>query len=470
MTSLKSIRGRLVGSCLLIILVVTVIFGAFLMFVLRQYYYNDIGSILENRAWTAANTYSLIYNTNSLDQNADEFLKSIIVSSSENVQVQIIDTDGAIIADSENSVSVGTKLNDPDVINVLKGQQSTKWIAKTQLSHEPAIFVSHHLTVDNNVVGVVRLISSLSGVNAVMVKIMHVLAGVGTVILLIVLLLSYLLSTTIIKPVKEITVAAEQIAQGKLDVRVPKRYDDEVGKLAVTLNHMAEELSKHKKLTEDFISSTSHELRTPLTSIKGWASTLNTGNFTDMTEVKEGLKIIENETDRLALLVNDLLDFSKLTSKKTSLGLEAVDVGEFLCEIRNQMNPRAQRKGIFLGIDIEDDLALIKADRNRLKQVMINILDNSLKYSQEGGRIMISCRSKDNGILISVEDSGIGIPEEDLPRVKEKFYKVSTSFSGNGLGLAICDEIINLHNGKLDISSVLGEGTKVDIYLPLPAS
>ena len=454
----------------MIILVVTVIFGAFLVFVIRQYYYNDIESILKNKAWTAANTYSLIYAANSLDQNADEFLKSTIVSSSEKVQVQIIDTEGAILADSENSLSVGAKVNNPDVISALKGQKPTKWIAKTPLSHEPIIFVSYPLTVDNKVIGVVRLISSLSEVNAVMVKIVLLLAGVGTVILLIVLLLSYLLSTTIIKPVKEITVAAEEIAQGKLDVRVPKRYDDEVGKLAVTLNHMAEELSKHKKLTEDFISSTSHELRTPLTSIKGWASTLNSGDFADMAEVKEGLKIIENETDRLALLVNDLLDFSKLTSKRTSLGLEAVDVGEFLCEIRNQMNPRAQRKGIFLGIEVEDDLALIKADRNRLKQVMINILDNSLKYSQEGGRIMISCQSKENEILISIEDSGIGIPEEDLPKVKEKFYKVSTSFSGNGLGLAICEEIVNLHNGRLDISSVFGKGTKVDIYLPLPAS
>jgi len=188
-----------------------------------------------------------------------------------------------------------------------------------------------------------------------------------------------------------------------------------------------------------------------------------------MDEIREGLKIIENETDRLVLLVNELLDFSKLASKNTSLKIEDVKIEEFLCEIKNQMNPRAQRQGIKLNLEVDDDLDLIRADRNRLKQVMINILDNSLKYTPEGGEIKISAQSKKEEILISIEDTGVGIPEDDLHRVKEKFYKARSSFSGNGLGLAICDEIIKMHNGRFEISSILGEGTKVDIFLPTAA-
>ncbi len=431
---------------------------------LRQYYYVNTEMTLEREAMFAANSCNLYTGKDNLQKSAKTLLDSIRRTTSS--QVQIIDSDGIVLADSIEGLGVGYKVNSSDVESSLKGKPSNS-IGNILFTNDTAISVSHPIKVDDKVIGVVRLISTLSKVNWIMVMDGLVLLLVDIAILLVVLLLSYFLSTTIIKPVKEITIAAEEIAQGKLDVRVPKRYDDEVGKLAITLNYMAKELSNHQKLTNDFIASISHELRTPLTSIKGWAATLNSGGFTDMGEIKEGLGIIENETDRLALLVNELLDFSKLTSKSASLGMEAIDVGEFICEIRNQMNPRAQRQGIDLGLEIEYDMALIKADRNRLKQVMINILDNSLKYTQEGGRIKISCQSKEDEVLIGIEDSGIGIPEDDLPKVKEKFYKVSTSFSGNGLGLAICDEIISLHNGRLEISSEFGVGTRVEIYLPL---
>lgn len=468
MTSLKSIRGRLVGSYLIIILLTIIIFNSILVFMLRQYYYSNIETILDREAQFAANSYNLYTVTDSLDQNAKMLLDNIIVNTY--AQVQIIDNEGKVLADSEENWPVGYKVGYPDVESAIKGKTLAKWIGKVSSTHEPIVSVSQPLIVDNEIVGVVRLVSSLSEVDSVIMRMVLFLVVIGIIVVLFVLILSYFLSTTIIKPVKEITIAAEEIAKGRLDVSVPIRYDDEVGKLAVTLNYMAKEISNHQKLKDEFIASISHELRTPLTSIKGWASTLNSGGFTDMGEIREGLEIIESETDRLSLLVNELLDFSKLASKSTSLGIEALDVGEFLCEIRNQMNPRAHRQGVALELEIEDDMALINADRNRLKQVMINILDNSLKYTQEGGKINISGQCKEDEILISIEDTGIGIPEDDLPKVREKFYKVKTSFSGNGLGLAICDEIISLHNGRIEIGSVFGEGTRVDIFLPLPAA
>lgn len=466
MTRLKSIRGRLVGSHLIIILLTVTIFSCILVFLLRQYYYGDVETILNEQAEFAANSYSNYTDVESLEQNAKKLLDNIFVNTY--AQVQIIDVEGKILADSEESWSVGAKVNHPDVQKAIKSKKKTRWIGEVSLTYERVFSISQPIIVKDDIIGVVRLTSTLTEIDSIILKMVLFFIVIGIVVVLLVLAVSYFLSGTIIKPVKEITNAAEEIALGRLEVRVPKRYDDEVGKLAVTLNHMAEEISNHQKLKDDFIASISHELRTPLTSIKGWASTLNSSDFSDVDEFREGLEIIENETDRLALLVNELLDFSKLASKSTSLGIDALDVGEFLCEIRNQMNPRAQRQGIMIELEVEDDLALIKADRNRLKQVMINILDNSLKYTQEGGQIKISGQSKKEEIIISIEDTGIGIPEDDLHKVKEKFYKVSTSFSGNGLGLAICDEIVRLHNGRIELSSIFGKGTRVDVFLPLP--
>lgn len=466
MTRLKSIRGRLVGSYLIIILLTVTIFSCILAFLLKQYYYGDVETILNEQAKFAANSYRNYTNVESLEQNAEKLLDNIIVSTY--AQVQIIDVNRKLLADSEESWLVGTIVDYSDVQNAIISRNRTRWIGEVSLTYERVFSISQPIIIDEEVIGVVRLTSTLTEIDKIILKMVLFFVVIGIVVVMLVLVVSFFLSTTIIKPVKEITNAAGEIALGRLEVRVPKRYDDEVGKLAVTLNHMAEELANNQKLKDDFIASISHELRTPLTSIKGWASTLNSSDFSDLSEIQEGLEIIENETDRLTLLVNELLDFSKLASKNTSLGSEVVDVEEFLCEIRKQMNPRAQRQGIMLELEVENDLPLIKADRNRLKQVMINILDNSLKYTQKGGQIRISGQSIKEEILISIEDTGIGIPEDDLQRVKEKFYKVSTSFSGNGLGLAICDEIIKLHNGRIEISSVFGKGTKVDMFLPLP--
>lgn len=464
MTSLKSIRGRLVGSYLIIILLTVTIFSSILVLLLRQYYYGEVEAILTEQAEFAANSYSSYDEGDGLEQNAKKLLDNIFVNTY--AQVQILDTNGEILADSEDSRLIGTMINSPDVLSVIKNKKKKSWIGDATSTFEHVFSISQPIIVEDELVGVVRLISTLTGIDTIIFRLVLFFVTIGLIVVVVVLAVSFLLSSTIIKPVKEITNAAHEMALGKLDVRVSKRYDDEVGKLAVTLNYMAEELANHQKLKDEFIASISHELRTPLTSIKGWASTLNTSDFNDMTEIREGLEIIEGETDRLALLVNELLDFSKLASKNAPLGVEAIEVGAFLCEIRNQMYPRAQRQGVTLELFIEDDMAMLKADRNRLKQVMINILDNSLKYTQEGGQIKISGASKDNGILISVEDTGIGIPQDDLHKVKEKFYKVSTSLSGNGLGLAICDQIISLHNGKLDISSDFGKGTRVDVFLP----
>ena len=230
---------------------------------------------------------------------------------------------------------------------------------------------------------------------------------------------------------------------------------------------MAEEILKREQIKNDFISSISHELRTPLTSIKGWAITLKSEEFRDDELLIDGLNIIETESDRLAQMVEDLLDFSRFISGRITLEKEAFNLRDTLNMIATQYSPRAKSNNIKFILNISDEIQTILADENRIKQVLINLLDNSLKFTPEGGEVFLSAYKEDKNIILSVKDNGIGIPEEDLPNVKEKFYRGKNKNANSGIGLSICDEIMKLHDGELEIESKVNEGTIVRAILPI---
>ena len=324
--------------------------------------------------------------------------------------------------------------------------------------------VSEPLKVRGNVEGLIRFVTSLEEVNSLINRNIITYSLVALIVIIISTVVSILISKTIIYPIKNVTDTAKLMAKGELSVRADKKYDDEVGSMADTLNYMAEEILKNEKLKNDFISSVSHELRTPLTSIKGWALTLKLKEFTDIEKRKAGLDIIVEESERLSSLVEELLDFSRFQSGRITLNIEELNIEELLSSILRQMQPRAKRNKISLKLDI-NKLPIIKGDRSRLKQVFINIVDNALKFTQEGGYISIYTEIDDEYLSIFVEDNGIGIKPENLKKVKEKFFKEDNKKSGNGIGLAICNEIIILHEGKLEIESNIQSGTKVKVCL-----
>jgi signal transduction histidine kinase len=306
----------------------------------------------------------------------------------------------------------------------------------------------------------------LAVIDQVVNTITYVLVGTGLVVILIALTVSLLLSRTLTIPIRNLTSTAEKMAKGNFAVRANKRSNDELGKLADTLNFMANEVQRNNKLKNEFISSVSHELRTPLTSIKGWAVTLQ-ADATNRHLLNDGLEIIEQESDRLTDLLEELLDFSKLEAGRLTLHIEQVDVHALLQYMEKQITPRAQRQGIAFLVNIHQELPKIQADENRLKQVLINVLDNALKFTSYGGRMEMNAAVVDKHLHITVSDSGEGISPEDLAHVMEKFYKGKHKTEGSGLGLAISRDIIELHGGKLTIDSAVGQGTKVGIRLPL---
>jgi signal transduction histidine kinase len=263
-----------------------------------------------------------------------------------------------------------------------------------------------------------------------------------------------------------VTSVAEGMAAGNFQIKSRRKRDDEIGKLSDTLNYMADEITKREKLKNDFISSVSHELRTPLTSIMGWAITLQSEKFQQKEMLNDGLGIIAKESERLTQMVEELLDFSKFISGRIKLEYERVNLTDILEHIRKQLTPRAARDNIDLTVSYPENIPDLLTDSNRLKQLFINILDNALNFTASGGFVRFQTEASEKEYTFTITDSGCGIAAQELPMVKEKFYKGRSSHSQNGIGLSICEEIVNLMGGRLEISSEVNVGTTVVITLP----
>ncbi len=249
---------------------------------------------------------------------------------------------------------------------------------------------------------------------------------------------------------------------------------DELSELARNLNSMAEELSSTDKMKNDFISTVSHEMKTPLTAIKGWAETLLTVGDTDPDLTKRGLEVIVDESSRLTGVVEDLLDLSKISNGRLTLKYAKIDLLAELDDTIFVFKDRSMREGIDLSYNAPSEPAPAEGDAARIKQVFVNVLDNAFKYTEQGGTVTVLATrtppaegEKKGWLMVQVEDTGCGISAEELPKVKRKFYKSNISVKGSGIGLAVCDEIVKMHGGTLDLQSELGVGTCVTIRLPI---
>lgn len=225
-----------------------------------------------------------------------------------------------------------------------------------------------------------------------------------------------------------------------------------------------------EQMRTEFVANASHELRTPLTAIKGFAETLLDGALQDPVASKRFVSIIDQEAERLNRLVEDLLDLARIESKKVKMVMQPVELNSLVSQIALELNHRLDKGDLKLEIIVPKDLPKVKGDRDWLYQVFLNLIDNSIKYTPPGGKILVSAVPKEKEIRVEVQDSGIGIPKEDLPRIFERFYRVdkarSRQLGGTGLGLSIVKHVIENHGGKIGIKSKLGEGTTVWFTLP----
>lgn len=439
---------------------------------IKTYYYNSVESILSSGASTTAVSY---FSTNldsgaSLESSAALFIDSY--SYKDKTTLWVVDNDGKVIASSNGFVEENAEM--PDYEAALTDRNGlSRYIGRISSGGEKVMAITRAIhNSEGKIVGAVRVMTSIEEIDNQIRSLILLIFLSLAIVFLIILFSNIFFIRSIIIPLREITDTTKAISGGNLDVRIEKKYDDEIGNLSDSINSMAADIATADKMKNDFISTISHELRTPLTSIKGWGETLLYGIDEEHDRITaKGLQIIVSEAGRLEGFVEELLDFSRLQSGRMTLRLIKTDIFAELDETVFTFRERAMREGIEVRYSIPDFPAPANADPNRLKQVFMNILDNALKYSKIQSKIFVKAEfSELNGkdaVKISIADQGCGISKEALPHVKEKFYKANTAVRGSGIGLAVTNEIINLHNGTLEIDSEENKGTLVTIYLPV---
>ncbi|MBQ3120225.1 MAG: HAMP domain-containing histidine kinase [Peptococcaceae bacterium] len=459
---MRSIRRRLIGNYITIALVTVLILEGLFAVAISEYYVGGVERILANQAETSATFFSQYADAGDIYKKSNYIFENLDVE--ETALIEVIDMQGHVVIDSTGS-STEEIINTSDVAQALKGN-SAVWRGRSELN-EPIVAVSASIYDGSAVVGVLRYVSSLAPAYQVLGQFFALLLLFGLGVIAVAFLYGRAMAQRILEPIQELVRVTEEVAQGNYKVTAIKYHNDEIGQLVDAVNIMTKEITRADQAKSEFISSISHELRTPLAAIKGWAETMQDMKD-DIEVVEEGLSIVSKETDRLIILVNDLLDFSRLQAHRIELKKEEFSISDLLENIIGQFTVRCQQERIKMMLLTDNQESWVFADYNRLKQVLINVVDNAMKFTvgRPNAEIRISSQVLDDQIIVIVEDNGSGISPEDLQRVKEKFYKGSSNKSGTGLGLSIASEIMELHGGKMLIDSTLNVGTKVVLVMP----
>lgn len=462
----NSIVKRWVLTVLLSIILVIAMLAVFLCVVFRSNYYNAARLTLESRSSDVVLSY---FNQNSISSE-EQFISTarafVETFSDKNVmEVWVIDSSGEVIVSSTGFSVKNEKY--PDYNFAKADGKVGEWIGKN--TNGEKIMAQSYMLPSNEIItsAAVRYIVSLQDIDRQLTVIYITVAMIAVFFIILVITSGAFFIRSIINPVKKINETADRIANGDFDVSIEKyKYNDEIGQLCETINHMAHELNESEQLKNEFISTVSHELRTPLTAIKGWGETIRSSNG-DREITDKGITVIVNESERLTELVEELLDFSRMENGKMTLKISRIDIVKELSEVIEAFQERAEREGIEIISDISAGHIYTNADGNRLKQVFVNIIDNAVKYNKKGGFVKVSLNRLNDRIVITVEDNGCGISKNDLPKIKQKFFKANNSARGSGIGLAVSDEIISLHGGEMNFESILGAGTAVTIKIPV---
>lgn len=461
---ITGLRKRWLVSSLSPIFVVALLIAGTFCVVMANYYYNMMLDGLKTRAAHASEYFSsnAVTSFREFYQSASSFASEF--SERDIMELQFINSSGRIMA-SSYGLTAGMAPGTPDIINAFQTKKIESFRGVDPHTGEHIMSVCAPLLLDDQVVGAMRYVTSMSAVTRELL----ITVGVALVLLIVGVGMVYVSNmvfiNNVVEPVAEVTEAAKRIAGGSYGAQMENHYRDEIGQLIDAINNMSSQISKSEKVKSEFISSVSHELRTPLTAINGWGETLLEDD--DPQQLRRGVGIILKESRRLTNMVEELLDFSKMQDGRFTLNIEPTDVqAEFEDTIYTYMELFKQ-DGIELHYEGSDELfPPTPCDPERLKQVFCNVLDNAAKHGGAGKRIDAAVVCGGGQIVITVRDYGPGIPEAELPFVKQKFYKGSSKARGSGIGLAVCDEIIRLHEGTFTIGNADGGGCLVTITLP----
>lgn len=435
------------------------------MFAVKNYYYGEVKSYLSEKVNTV---YRQILDfTEAENMNFANSVKNIVENYKDKEKIELIclDNNGTpIITSSGFPFSSSDQF--PDYVEAKSSYTSRgTFLGKGRYSKQ-ILAMTVALPVENSEVDALRFVVSLDGVDRQIFTILAFMLVICLVIMAFVVISGVYFIRSIVHPIRELRDGAKEISEGNFKINIRKKSDDEIGELCDAVNNMAKELEHTENMKNDFMSSVSHELRTPLTAIQGWTETLSTIKNTSSAEYKQGMNIIVNETQRLSVMVEELLDFSRINCGRFNMNFERIDLVAEVTDAVLMFEKRAQMEEKILEYDEPTDLIIVNGDRHRLRQVFVNIIDNALKYSTAESTVTVKIKTEDDNVVVKIIDNGKGISAKDIPYIKQKFYQADHTVKGSGIGLAVADEIMQQHGGTLDIQSEKDIGTVVTITVP----
>ena len=465
---LRGLRQRWIINTVMPVFILIVLIVVLFSAGVSSYYYGTMQKGLETRAQAIANSFNEYF----MDSGYISFYPKAVQAADsfedkDRIELQFISSSGRIQV-STSGLTAGTSPGTGDITQAIETAEMAPFRGWDPETGENIMAVSHPLVFHGNVVGVMRLVTSLRAANRQVMLAVLAICLIALLCMVLIVISNLLFINNVVEPVAVVSEAAKRIAAGSYGFQIEQKYTDELGELVDNINDMSRQIGQNEKMKSEFISSVSHELRTPLTAINGWGETILEDPTGDPVQMRRGIRIILNEARRLSTMVEELLEFSKMEDGRFTLRIEETDLQAEFEDAIFTYRELFRQEGIELRYEAGDeDLPPIPGDPERLKQVFCNVLDNAAKHGGAGKRIDASIVREGGEQVVRVRDYGPGVPEEELPYVKQKFYKGSSKARGSGIGLAVCDEIVHLHNGTFDIGNAEGGGCIVTIRLPM---
>lgn len=459
----KTLFKRLLVTYLAIIIGIITILSMVITMIYEQYVFDEKQKDLENTAYKVSQLVNGLDKKNITSDQLSTSLDSMGYITDSKIYVVRVDKSSL----ENKSIKLGEELEDnyliKDLRKILDGKKVFRRDQYSKNFDMYVVFVGVPWKDDTGICGAILLFSPVNEIKSNIAMLNLIIWCTAVVFIAISAVIIYFNSQRISRPIKEMEQAAGRLASGEDSSDIAIDSQDEIGNLAKTFNYMKRQLADTEKMRREFIANVSHDLRTPLTSIRGFVEGMLDG-LVKPQDYNKYLNIIKEETDRLTRLTSEILQLAKIQSGSIKLFKEELCVRDIIDVVMNSAAVLAKEKNISVSADC-DKAIYINADSDKLKQILVNIIGNAIKYTREGGVVHIRAREKGGKVEFSVKDTGIGIPEEELPFIFEKFYRVDKSRQshqgGTGLGLNIVKGLVELHGGKIWATSQLGSGTEI---------
>lgn len=465
----KNVFVKILATYVAVIVFTMSVVGGLLLFMLQNYLLGskekelkvrsqDLASVVQPLLVNGQDPHPVITSLNRADRTLG-------------TEIWVINKNGKVLAASADHLHCeGNTLEATDLQQLTAGKTSVRR-GQSQYFQEAVIRAAVPVFDRGKFIGAVILYSPVTGINDTFAKMKELFIGAALLGFIFAVVLGLFLSRYITKPIQRVTQAAHGIAHGSFGNRVVVNSQDEIGQLGESFNFMAQRLEDYEKMRKDFVANVSHELRSPLTSINGFIEALIEGKNKDEQEKNKYLSILQKETNRMSTLVNDLLEISKFDAQKVHFDMSSFPIDTVIKRAIAILKPQLDEKKLTVKTIISNKIPQCYGDEDRIEQVIHNLLENAIRYSPQGVKLLIDARLLKNEIVVEVTDNGPGIPKDEQQRVWERFYRVDKDRSrgngGTGLGLAIVKEIIDRHGGQVYIDSEVEIGTMFGFTLPI---